>query len=98
MKKRLVRNKNNAILAGVCSGLGDYFNLSPWIFRIIFIVPVLPFILTAWASLISIGIYAILAIVLPGKEQLDDREIIEVDYEIIDDDDEIDDDNSFGDQ
>ncbi len=88
MRKRLARNKNNAILAGVCAGLGDYFKLSAWIFRIIFLIPVLPFILTFWAGVISILIYLLLAIILPAREQIEDREIIEVDYEIIDDDDE----------
>lgn len=86
MKKRLVRNKNNAILAGVCAGLGDYFKRSPWLFRIIFLVPVLPFVLTFWAGIVSILIYVLLAMLLPVRAQIDDGEMIEVDYEILDDD------------
>lgn len=86
MKKRLVRNKNNAILAGVCAGLGDYFKVSAWIFRVIFLIPVLPFILTFWAGVVSVLIYVLLATILPLREQIDDREVIEVDYEVLDDD------------
>ena len=36
--KRMFRDPDNRILGGVCSGLGAYFDLDPWIFRIIFIV------------------------------------------------------------
>ncbi len=86
MKKRLARNKNNAILAGVCAGLADYFKLSAWIFRVIFLIPVLPFILTFWAGVVSVLIYVLLAVILPAREQMDDREVIEVDYEVLDDD------------
>tara|TARA_Y100000996_G_scaffold412224_1_gene397834 strand:- start:2619 stop:2807 length:189 start_codon:yes stop_codon:yes gene_type:complete len=35
--KRLVRNTKDAQVAGICSGLGDYFDKDPVIFRIIFI-------------------------------------------------------------
>ena len=86
MKKRLVRNKNNAILAGVCAGLGDYFKVSAWIFRVIFLIPVLPFILTFWAGVVSVLIYVLLATILPLREQINDREVIEVDYKVLDDD------------
>ncbi|MBP8031925.1 MAG: PspC domain-containing protein, partial [Acetobacterium sp.] len=33
MKKKLMKSKKRAILAGVCAGLGDYCNISPWVFR-----------------------------------------------------------------
>ena len=35
---RLYRDENNKVLGGVCSGLGNYFNIDPVIVRIIFIV------------------------------------------------------------
>ncbi|WKY47316.1 PspC domain-containing protein [Eubacteriaceae bacterium ES3] len=86
MKKHLIRKKDNAILAGVCSGLGDYFGITPWIFRIIFIVPVLPFFMGFWAGVISIVVYLLLAFNIPGNtRRIKDGEIVEVDYEIIDD-------------
>lgn len=35
--KRLYRDENNKILGGVCSGIGVYLGIDPWIVRIIFI-------------------------------------------------------------
>lgn len=39
--RQLFRSRDRAIIAGVCSGLGNYTALSPWIFRIIFIILIL---------------------------------------------------------
>jgi phage shock protein C len=36
--KKLYRSKNNRIIAGVCSGLGEYFNVDPTIVRLIWII------------------------------------------------------------
>jgi len=36
--RRMYRDSDNRILGGVCSGLGAYFSIDPWIFRTIFIV------------------------------------------------------------
>ena len=35
-KKRLYRNPDNQIIAGVCGGLGAYFNIDPLVFRLLF--------------------------------------------------------------
>ena len=35
MEKKLYRNPNNKIIAGVCSGLADYINIDPTIVRVI---------------------------------------------------------------
>jgi phage shock protein PspC (stress-responsive transcriptional regulator) len=42
IKRRLYRDADNPIIAGVCSGLGTYFNVDPLVFRIIFIVLLIP--------------------------------------------------------
>jgi phage shock protein C len=49
---RLRRSKRDRIIGGVCGGLGEFFGLNPWIFRIIFLIliptgppAVLPYIL-----------------------------------------------------
>ena len=34
--------RQNGIVAGVCGGLGAFFGLSPWIFRIIFLILLVP--------------------------------------------------------
>lgn len=35
--KRFYRSRNNAMLGGVCGGLGEYFDIDPVLFRILFI-------------------------------------------------------------
>ena len=60
---RLYRDKDNAILAGVCAGLADYFGLNRKGLRLIAAVCTvffLPFMVLA---------YIILAIMLPAKPQ-----------------------------
>lgn len=37
MRKKLYRSRSK-VIAGVCGGLGDYFNIHPAVFRIIFLV------------------------------------------------------------
>ena len=34
-RKRLYRSRTECVVAGVCGGMGEYFNLDPVIFRII---------------------------------------------------------------
>jgi len=41
MAKKLYRSKNDRMLAGVCGGLGEYFDFDPVIIRLIFVVCVL---------------------------------------------------------
>ncbi len=38
--KKLFRNPDNRFLGGICGGLGSYFNISPIIIRIIFIISI----------------------------------------------------------
>lgn len=58
--KRLYRDPDNAVLGGVCGGLGSYFNIDPIWFRIIFLILLLAY----GAGLV----YIILWIVLPKAE------------------------------
>ena len=85
MKKQLVKSKKRAILAGVCAGLGEYCNISPWIFRGLFL---LPFVLRFVPGILSIIVYILLTVVLPGNKRIADQDVVEVDYEIIDDNNE----------
>lgn len=63
--KRLTRSTNNKIIAGVCGGLGDYFNVDPMIVRILFVA------LTIWGGS-GVLLYIILWLVVPeaGQEAL----------------------------
>jgi len=83
MKKQLMKSKKRAILAGVCAGLGEYCNISPWVFRGLFL---LPFVLRLVPGILSIIVYILLVAVLPGNRRIEDQDVVEVDYEIIDDD------------
>lgn len=36
--KKLYRSRSNRMIAGVCSGLAEYFNIDPTIVRVLFVV------------------------------------------------------------
>ena len=55
---RLVRNINNKVIAGVCSGLADYFGIDVALMRVLFVVAFLCGSFGFW-------LYIILWIVLP---------------------------------
>jgi phage shock protein PspC (stress-responsive transcriptional regulator) len=58
--KRLTRPKNNKVIAGVCAGIANYFNVDPVLVRIIWLVLLLFF---------GIGLFAylLLWVVMPEK-------------------------------
>jgi phage shock protein C len=60
MAKKLLRNESNKMIAGVCSGLADYFGVDATLVRIIFVVATVAF---------GIGVlpYIILWIVIPKQ-------------------------------
>jgi phage shock protein C len=57
-KKRLYRSRSERMLAGVCGGIGDYFDVDPTVIRLLFVV---------FALVIGGGIllYIILLILVP---------------------------------
>ncbi|HNY35932.1 MAG TPA: PspC domain-containing protein [Candidatus Pacearchaeota archaeon] len=59
--KKLYRSNTNSIIFGVCGGLGEYFEVDPLIFRILFI-------LLTFTGGSGIIIYLILAIMIPDSE------------------------------
>jgi len=65
-RARTVTEKNklrrqNGIVAGVCGGLGAFFGLNPWWFRILFAILLLP------GGLPGLVPYLILWMVIPRK-------------------------------
>lgn len=60
MEKRLCKSSQNRVLMGVCGGIAEYFNIEPWIVRLIFI----------FASGGAGVIYLILAIFLPTDDDM----------------------------
>jgi phage shock protein C len=61
MANQLHRSRTDKKIAGVCGGLGQYFNIDPLIFRIIFVVLLLPGGLPGFIP------YIILWIVMPKQ-------------------------------
>jgi phage shock protein PspC (stress-responsive transcriptional regulator) len=59
--KRLYRDTDNSVIAGVCSGMGAYFRIDPVIIRIIFI-------LLLFAYGVTFLIYFILWLIVPPAE------------------------------
>jgi phage shock protein PspC (stress-responsive transcriptional regulator) len=43
VRKRFYRNPDEKIIGGVCSGIGSYFNINPWLPRFIFLIPFISF-------------------------------------------------------
>ena len=38
MRNRLYRSKRNRIIAGVCGGIGEYFNVDPTFIRLLWVL------------------------------------------------------------
>jgi len=62
MSKKLYRIENGKMLAGVCGGIGDYFNIDYSLIRI-------AFVLLAFGAGSGILAYIIAAIIIPTKSQ-----------------------------
>ena len=59
MNKKLYRNTDNKMIAGVCSGLAEYINIDPTIVRLIWAL-----IALSGAGLVA---YLVAAIIIPEK-------------------------------
>jgi phage shock protein C len=67
MEKRLYRSRNDRMLAGVCGGLGAYFNVDPVIIRVLAIVALIAFNIMAFIA------YIVLIIVMPLQPENSQR-------------------------
>lgn len=56
--KKLLRSKSNRMLAGVCGGVAEYFNLDPTIVRIIYAI-------LTFAGFAGLLIYLIMWLLIP---------------------------------
>ncbi len=43
-RKKLYRDGDDKLIAGVCSGIGNYFGISAWVPRVLFLLPFLSFV------------------------------------------------------
>ncbi len=60
MSNKLVRVKNDAMIAGVCAGLARRFGVDPWLVR-------LGFFLVAWLGGSALLAYLILWVIIPQE-------------------------------
>jgi phage shock protein PspC (stress-responsive transcriptional regulator)/heme/copper-type cytochrome/quinol oxidase subunit 2 len=84
-RKRLFRDPDDKVIAGVCSGLAQYFGLSVWIPRVLFLIPFFSFIFhwSHWGfwdfpfslsfSPTSLFIYIVLWLVIPEAKSTADK-------------------------
>ncbi len=60
MQPRLARSNTEVMLAGICGGLGEYFNIDPVIVRLIFVLVTL-------TSGLGLPVYIVLWFIMPRK-------------------------------
>ncbi len=60
-KQGLRRSRTNRMLAGVCGGLGEFFGISPWWFRLGILLTMAP------GGIPGILIYLLLWIIIPKE-------------------------------
>ncbi len=70
MTKKIYRNRDKAIFAGVCSGLADYFDIDATLVRIIFVILVI-------GGGSGVLIYLILWLVIPSEGENNNDDIKE---------------------
>lgn len=62
-RKELRRNSQNRVVAGVCGGIGEYFNVDPTIIRLLWVI------LTIFSAGTGILLYLIAAIIIPSDNK-----------------------------
>lgn len=60
MKKKLTRSRKNRMIAGVCGGLAEYFNMDPTVVRLLYVV-----VSVMSVAFPGILVYLILWIIMP---------------------------------
>jgi phage shock protein C len=71
MQKKLYRSRTNRMLAGVCAGIANYFNVDPTLIRILAVICLFVF------NIASIIAYVILIIVVPLEGRADNQRQIQ---------------------
>ncbi|MBS7289779.1 MAG: PspC domain-containing protein [Bacteroidales bacterium] len=66
MAKRLYKSRNDRMIAGVCGGIGEYFDIDPTLIRILWVT----LLFMAGGGLVA---YLIAWIVIPNASQLTGR-------------------------
>ena len=67
--KRLYRSRENAMLAGVCGGIGEYFDIDPTIVR-------LAWVILGFCGGVGLWAYVIAAVIIPQRPQYIEGETV----------------------
>ena len=67
--KKLYRSRENAMLAGVCGGIGEYFDIDPTLVRLAWVV-------LGFCGGVSIWAYIISAVIIPQRPQYIEGETV----------------------
>lgn len=62
MEKKLYRSNTNKMVAGVCGGIGEYFNVDPTLIRLAWVLLSIP--MAMFGGLIA---YILAAIIIPSR-------------------------------
>jgi phage shock protein C len=60
--KKIVRSRNSRMIAGVCGGIADYFNVDPTIVRVLYVL--LSMMTVAFPGIL---VYLILVLIIPNE-------------------------------
>ena len=64
--RKLYRNTNDKVIAGVCSGIGDYLRLDPVLVRLLMIA-------FAFAGGAGLAVYIVAWVIVPASPQTSDK-------------------------
>lgn len=67
--KKLYRSRENAMLAGVCGGIGEYFDIDPTLVRLAWVV-------LGFCGGVGIWAYIIPAVIIPQRPQYIEGETV----------------------
>ena len=67
--KKLYRSRENAMLAGVCGGIGEYFDIDPTLVRLAWVV-------LGFCGGVGIWAYIIAALIIPQRPQYIEGETV----------------------
>lgn len=63
--KRLYRSSDNRVFAGICGGLGEYFDVYPTVVRVVYVL------LSLLTAFMGILLYIILLFVIPNRPRIE---------------------------
>ena len=63
--KRLYRSSDNRVFAGICCGLGEYFDVDPTVVRVVYVL------LSLLTAFMGVLIYIILLFVIPNRPRIE---------------------------